>query len=193
MATLIKPIPTGFTTSYLIKNEKPVLVDAGIPGTRDRFFRAFTETGIAPASLALIVVTHGHWDHLGALADIKETGDIPVLAGKEDSAIIASGAMPYPPALTAWGHAIIWLMKTGLLRRKAFCPVTADLILEGEEKDLRELGVDGRVIATPGHTRGSISLLLASGEAFVGDLAAGGFPMRFGNGSMPLGNPSSTV
>jgi hydroxyacylglutathione hydrolase len=44
-------------------------------------------------------------------------------------------------------------------------------ILVDEEMDLLEFGVNGRIVHTPGHTSGSISLLLDSGEAFVGDLA----------------------
>ena len=40
--------------------------------------------------------------------------------------------------------------------------------------DLHPYGVDGRAIATPGHTPGSVSVLLDSGEAIVGDLFGGG-------------------
>jgi hydroxyacylglutathione hydrolase len=44
--------------------------------------------------------------------------------------------------------------------------------------DLLEFGVDGRIVHTPGHTSGSISLLLDSGEAFVGDLAVNYLPFN---------------
>lgn len=48
-----------------------------------------------------------------------------------------------------------------------------DIVLEGDE-DLHEFGVSGRVIHTPGHTEGSISLILSDGKAIVGDLMMGG-------------------
>jgi glyoxylase-like metal-dependent hydrolase (beta-lactamase superfamily II) len=40
----------------------------------------------------------------------------------------------------------------------------------------------GEVIHTPGHSPGSVSLLLASGDCFVGDLAMNGLPLRRGPG-----------
>ena len=44
---------------------------------------------------------------------------------------------------------------------------------------LSAYGIPGRVISTPGHTEGSVSVLLESGEAFVGDLAMNKVPLRF--------------
>jgi len=40
---------------------------------------------------------------------------------------------------------------------------------------LQAFGVDGEVVYTPGHTAGSISVLLSSGEAIAGDLLMGGW------------------
>ncbi|MFO7633107.1 MAG: MBL fold metallo-hydrolase, partial [Caldilinea sp.] len=56
---------------------------------------------------------------------------------------------------------------------KPFTPVAASQLIDGDF-DLRSFGVDGRVFATPGHTPGSISILLDSGDAIVGDLLMGG-------------------
>jgi glyoxylase-like metal-dependent hydrolase (beta-lactamase superfamily II) len=44
-----------------------------------------------------------------------------------------------------------------------------------DEMSLQAFGVDGKVLFTPGHTAGSISVLLSSGEAIVGDLLMGGW------------------
>jgi hydroxyacylglutathione hydrolase len=43
-------------------------------------------------------------------------------------------------------------------------------------------GIPGKVVYTPGHTMGSVSVLLETGDAFVGDLAMSGFPVRFNPG-----------
>jgi glyoxylase-like metal-dependent hydrolase (beta-lactamase superfamily II) len=48
-------------------------------------------------------------------------------------------------------------------------------ILVPDEMSLQGFGVDGKVVSTPGHTKGSISVLLSSGEALVGDLLMGGW------------------
>jgi glyoxylase-like metal-dependent hydrolase (beta-lactamase superfamily II) len=52
-----------------------------------------------------------------------------------------------------------------------------DLILADAGLDLLEYGIAARVIATPGHTPGSVSVLLDTGEAIVGDLAMNGPPL----------------
>jgi glyoxylase-like metal-dependent hydrolase (beta-lactamase superfamily II) len=47
-------------------------------------------------------------------------------------------------------------------------------ILIDQEMDLQSYGVDARVILTPGHTSGSISVITGEGEAIVGDIMMGG-------------------
>jgi len=48
-------------------------------------------------------------------------------------------------------------------------PAVSDVLVE-DELDLEQYGVRARVISTPGHTRGSLSVIVESGEAVVGDL-----------------------
>ncbi len=50
-------------------------------------------------------------------------------------------------------------------------PAKVDMVLDDQGLSLKEYGIDGKVIYTPGHTDGSISLVLESGEAFVGCMA----------------------
>lgn len=58
-----------------------------------------------------------------------------------------------------------------LLKKIPFPSVQADIILDDNEFLLNEFGIDGKILFTPGHTPGSISVLLNTGEAFVGCLA----------------------
>ncbi|HAJ26940.1 MAG TPA: hypothetical protein DCG53_06795 [Syntrophus sp. (in: bacteria)] len=56
--------------------------------------------------------------------------------------------------------------------------VTAvDIVLDEGEFSLAAYGIPGRIIYTPGHSMGSVSVLLDTGEAFVGDLAMNKFPL----------------
>ena len=70
--------------------------------------------------------------------------------------------------------------------------VEPDILLE-EEFQLAEFGIKGRVIHTPGHTAGSVSVILDGGEAIVGDLAMNGFPMRRGAGMPIFGNSEREI
>ena len=51
-----------------------------------------------------------------------------------------------------------------------------DLVVE-DELSLRDHGIPGTVLHTPGHSPGSLSVVLDTGEAFVGDLAMNGPPL----------------
>ena len=60
-----------------------------------------------------------------------------------------------------------------------------DIVLENEEFSLEKYGISGKVVYTPGHSSGSVSVLLETGEAFVGDMAMNKFPLRLSPG-MPI-------
>ena len=53
-----------------------------------------------------------------------------------------------------------------------------DVVLGDEGFSLAEYGISGKVIYTPGHSSGSVSVLLETGDVFVGDLAMNKFPLR---------------
>ena len=56
---------------------------------------------------------------------------------------------------------------------KPFEPCEPDLVID-REMSLKDFGVDGKIIFTPGHTKGSISILLGNNEAIIGDVMMGG-------------------
>ena len=59
-----------------------------------------------------------------------------------------------------------------IMPKQPFDGVIPDILID-DELSLEEFGVKGRAIFTPGHTPGSISIILDSGEAIVGDLVNG--------------------
>jgi glyoxylase-like metal-dependent hydrolase (beta-lactamase superfamily II) len=88
---------------------------------------------------------------------------------------------PAPPAVTVWGRFLAGV-------EKIFFPgidipaAKVDIVLEDRIFSLAEYGIPGRVLPTPGHIRGSVSVLLETGDAFVGDLAVNVRPLRLSPG-----------
>jgi len=72
MEPKIFPIHIGFDQCYLIKEEGAVLVDGGAPGKVSDFLQKIELLSIDPEEVALIILTHGHWDHIGSAKEIKE-------------------------------------------------------------------------------------------------------------------------
>jgi hydroxyacylglutathione hydrolase len=164
------PIPLGFVTAFLVRGERPILVDTGIPGSSVRILEKLSANGVAPREISLILITHSHSDHSGSAADLQEQTGAPVAIHQLDSECLRRGLSPQLHPTGIMGRLLM------LMEAKAQ-PLDPDIIVEGE-MSLEEFGVDGKIIPTPGHTPGSISVALAGGEVIVGDLMMGGIIRR---------------
>jgi glyoxylase-like metal-dependent hydrolase (beta-lactamase superfamily II) len=179
----VQTIKLGGVNCFLIQDEGLMLVDAATPGQHDKILKEVKKLGLNPHDIELIVITHGHGDHFGGAQKIKEFTGAKLAVHKEDANIVKEGKKVFPPGLTKWGcfMAFVWKPMFSLIN---FAGVEPDILLE-EDFQLAEFGIKGRIIHTPGHTQGSVSVLLDGGEVIVGDLAMNGFPMRRGTG-MPI-------
>jgi hydroxyacylglutathione hydrolase len=171
--SLVRPIPLGFVNAYLIRGKRPVLVDTGVPGSAPKILAAIREEGYDPRDLALIIITHAHTDHFGSAAALSATTGAPVLAAAGGDEVLRSGA-GLPPVPRSFIGRIFALMigKTAPSPDLAVIPA----IRVDTPYRLDAYGIDGVVIPSSGHTHGSLSLLLATGECIVGDLVMGMFP-----------------
>lgn len=177
----VVPIRLGFVKAFLLLGQRAILVDTGVPGSAPRILRALEDHGVEPETLALILITHGHTDHFGSAAALQAQTSAPVAVGRADAEALQRGQNP--PATSRspfWGL----VQRLGASVMGFAPPCTPDILLEGAV-DLRPYGVEGRVFPTPGHTPGAISVLLADGQALVGDLVMGGLWGR-GRPGLPL-------
>jgi glyoxylase-like metal-dependent hydrolase (beta-lactamase superfamily II) len=157
----------GLSNAYLIKGRKTILVDTGSPREGIKILRALAKLGIEPKDFSLILHTHAHFDHAGSTRELKRWIDVPTAVHEADAAMLARGQMN---KLTPTGFEARLLMP---FVNQPFLPTKADILIK-EEISLKSFGVDGKIIFTPGHTAGSLSVLLNTGEAIVGDLMMGG-------------------
>lgn len=179
-------IKVGATNCYLLKSKTSnVLIDTGYKGKFNIILDFLKVNGIEPKSIGLVILTHAHYDHIGNVLKIKEVTGAKILMHKEDLLLLNSGVTDSKSTkpLTIWGKFLF--SKISSIDTK-FNPVKPDVIIESEY-DLEYFGFSGRIISTPGHSKGSISIILDSGEAFIGDLAMNGLPLRFGAGEPIFG------
>ena len=181
MSTHIYPIPLGFDHCYLIQDKGTIMVDGGAPKKAKEFTKAIEKIGINPHDIKLIILTHGHWDHIGSVKEIKELTGAKIALHHLEKEWLEKSLKPMPPGVTTWGH-ILSKIITLLLPLISIPGTNVDVVIGNEGISLDEYGIPGKVIHTPGHSSGSVSILLETGEAFVGDMAMNKFPLRFSPG-----------
>ena len=177
----IHPIVLGVDHCYIIQDKGCIMIDGGAPKRAENFLKAFEKLPVEPEDVELIVLTHGHWDHIGSAKDIKEITGAQLALHQQEKDWLEKSLKPLPPGVTIWGHIFAKVM--ALFMPLVHIPTTnVDLVLEDGELSLAKYGIPGRIIHTPGHSRGSVSVLLETGDAFVGDLAMSEFPLRLSPG-----------
>ena len=169
MSQMVLPIRLGRTTTYLIRDTRPILIDCGMPGNEKRILEHLRRASVAPSELALIVITHAHRDHIGSLSALKAHTQAPVAIHARDADALRTGV-----SATLKPNGLLARAAAPLLRLQKPLPSVEPDILIDDIFDLRGHGVEGEILPTPGHTPGSISVVLESGEAIVGDLVMGG-------------------
>lgn len=182
MSLAIHPIRMGLDRCYVVQSQGTIMIDGGFPKEARAFRQAISKARIHPSEIQLLVLTHGHFDHVGSARDIKETTGARIAVHHADQEWVERAQLVWPPAVTTWGHFVRAVLKplTPLLFR--FPATQVDVVLGDEGLSLAEYGIPGRVIHTPGHTAGSVSVLLETGDALVGCMAHSGFPFRLSPG-----------
>ena len=172
----IHTIPLGIDNCYLLEGERCVLIDGGAPNQSRAFVKSMAALGIAPSTIALVILTHAHWDHIGSVHALVELTGAKLAIHKGERAIVERGLKSMPPGVTLWG-AIFGTILRVFLPFVVIPPTHVDIEIGDDGLSLEPYGISGRVVYTPGHSPGSVSIILDSGEAFVGDLAMNGLPL----------------
>ncbi len=153
------------------------MIDGGAPKKIKTLIKGLKKNSVTPESIRLLILTHGHWDHIGSAKDIKNITGAKVAMHKREKDWLEKSLKPLAPGVTLWGRIV-----TGILAMSVphvDIPATdVDIVLDDKDFPLDGFGIAGKVVPTPGHSPGSVSILLDTGEAFVGDLAMNAFPLR---------------
>ncbi|MBP1762449.1 MAG: metallo-beta-lactamase superfamily protein [Firmicutes bacterium] len=161
-------IPLRAANSYLLIDQKTIIVDTGDPGFSRGILKALQVNGIKKSDVSMIFLTHGHIDHFGSVYELKRQLDVPIAIQRIDLPYLLNGTQAPLYPLTAMAALIKSIGKDMQVKKRY--DIEADIVFD-EELDLKEYGVNAVAIATPGHTLGSASVVLpGAAEAIVGDL-----------------------
>ncbi len=159
--------PRAVVNGFLVNADELTLIDTGTPGAASKLLDAIRRVGRTPGDVKRIVVTHRHSDHAGNAAELARVTGADVHVAPADAPFVTEGReQSTPQPATPLGRVMVPYVKLALPWKLA--PIAA-----------RSTLVDGasvgpfRVVETPGHTPGHVSLLWEErGILFTGDAAA---------------------
>ena len=145
MTVNIHPITLGVDHCYIIRGEKAIMIDGGSPKQVKGFRRAIERLSIKPEDIKLIVLTHGHWDHIGSAKEIKDLTGAKLALHQQEKDWLEKSLKPLPPGVTAWGN--IFVKSMAMFMPLVHIPVTnVDIVLGDGAFSLTEYGIPGKIL-----------------------------------------------
>ena len=164
-------IPNTVANPYLlIDSDGLTLIDAGLPGSHRKILRYLVSLGYVPSDLKRILITHADFDHVGGLVPLKKASGARLFASPVEARAMAEGHPSRPVKPRRVITRFLFGLMAGLFK-------PARIQVDEMLSDGQILPVLGglRVIETPGHTPGHISLFATSaGILFCGDSIVSG-------------------
>ena len=157
MIYVVTKLKYGNTNTFFIRGTVGnLLIDTDYAGTLSAFYRAIKEHDIKVRDIDYVLATHYHPDHIGLVSELEKQGVKLLLLNTQQPYIHFSDE---------------------IFRRDKhlnYEPVTIEkaTVISSEEsrRFLKSMGINGEIAVTTSHSKDSISLILDSGECFVGDL-----------------------
>ncbi|UYP48302.1 hypothetical protein NEF87_004587 [Candidatus Lokiarchaeum ossiferum] len=166
-------IPFKAVNCYLLRSPLGfILIDTGTTKNRHELETQLNRHGITPQNktLLLIILTHGDFDHSGNAAYLKTRYNVPVALHYADFGMVEKGDITWNrnmnPFLKVIAKGLTMVLGLRLKKQDRFTPEIT--LLEGQQ--LTEYGVEGEIIELPGHSKGSIGILLKNQSLICGDV-----------------------
>lgn len=171
----IKVIKCGFVNCFVIVGKTgSILVDTGNSSNVDLIWEQ-----IQSYHIGLVVLTHGHTDHIAGAMALQKQHNLKIAMHEGDLVLARDRVSARLHVRSFRGQLLRFVSLLGARNAKAtqFSP---DIFLQ-DGQSLEEYGVDARVLHFPGHTKGSIALLVDGENLIVGDVL------------MNMGHPSASL
>jgi glyoxylase-like metal-dependent hydrolase (beta-lactamase superfamily II) len=167
-------VTDAFTNWYLIEGEGGIsVVDCGVPGSWDSFLAALDTLGRRPDDVRAVVLTHGHFDHVGFAERARHRLGVPVFV-HEDDVPLTRHPWRYdherPRAAYVLGRPRALPYVATFLRHRAFWPAPIGAVERYGDHGTLPVPGEPEIVRTPGHTHGHCALLLRDrGVLLAGD------------------------
>lgn len=122
-----------------------------------------------------LVLTHTHFDHAENAAYLKENFELRIIVHQSESELLKKGENPIVAGTILPTRFLARSLARRIQQIFNYQAVTPDIPVS-KEFDLAPLGINGHILHTPGHTQGSITVIIENEIAIVGDTLFGILP-----------------
>jgi hydroxyacylglutathione hydrolase len=166
-------ILTGRSNVFLLTNgEKSILIDTG-----PKFMWRSLKKRLKDLNLTYIdylILTHSHFDHANNAAGLKEKYKAKVIIHRNEAAYLMSNEVVLPPGSNRVTRILINAFGKKLRSKLACVPCQPDILID-DRFNLNDFGLNAYIMHTPGHSCGSVSVIVDNEIALVGDTMFGVF------------------
>jgi hydroxyacylglutathione hydrolase len=169
----IETIQAGGANVYLVANgDRSILVDAGSKQATGKILDELHRSGLEPVDVKLIILTHTHYDHVGGLKELQEVTQAKILVHQNEADSLAAGYTEFPRGTMVLTQLISFIGRRLARGSGEYEAVRPDISIT-DRFDLEPYGVSGYALPTPGHSPGSLCVILYGKTALVGDTLFG--------------------
>jgi hydroxyacylglutathione hydrolase len=166
-------ILTGRSNVFLLTNgEKNILIDTSSKSTWNILEKRLKQLSVN--GIDYLILTHTHYDHAENSSLIKEKYKAQVIVHKNEASYLTSGENIIPKGTNLITRVIVNLLAKRFLSITRYNPCKYD-ILVNSVFELNHIGFNAYIMHTPGHTIGSMSVIIDNEVAIVGDTMFGIF------------------
>jgi hydroxyacylglutathione hydrolase len=170
----IYKVLTNRCNTYLISTPKGnILVDTGTIWNRKKLMRNINSLRLSNSKIDFLVLTHTHFDHCQNARFLKEVFNCQIITGESESEFARKGYTHAPKGTNWLTKQISELGNT--IGKKVLCYQSFEPDFTENNINFKNLGFNIELLSTPGHSSGSISIIVNKEIALVGDTMFGIF------------------
>ena len=170
--TIILVLAERSNVFLLTNGQNNILIDTGPKRLWNKLDNRLKRLKIR--HLDYLILTHSHFDHAGNAKRIKKNYHAKLMVHRIEAPFITSGESIIPDGTNIFTRTLINLFGKSLSSRLRFESCPADILIDSTF-ELREFGFNAYIWHTPGHTQGSMSIIIDNEIALVGDTMFGIF------------------
>lgn len=163
---IIRVLTGGGYVFLLTNGIKNILIDTSLERSWKKLDKRLQSLKIN--YIDFVILTHTHYDHGANVFLLKNKYGAKILVHRDEAEFIINGLNKFPNGTNALTRFFIKNMANKFAARFNFPPCNCDILIN-TKFELNEFGFDAYILPTPGHSIGSISIIIDNEIALTGD------------------------